>query len=119
MRSDVKHIKNILKKYVQLKQDIKTFSQLSSPVMDSVASHSYGNGTETAVISHADIAYQIKKVEDAINALDSQDQFILIEYVMYKHYSRDEMCQLLNMSRSGFNYSKNQTLQEFNVIYTK
>ena len=117
MRSDVKHIKNILKQYVQLKQDIKTFSQLSSPVMDGVASHSYGNGTETAVISHTDIAYQIKKVEDAINALDSQDQFILVEYVMCKHYSRDEMCQLLNVSRSGFNYLKNEALLEFEMLY--
>ena len=117
MRSDVKHIKNILKQYVQLKQDIKIFSQLSSPIMNGVASHSYGNGTETAVINHTDIAYQIKKVEDAINALDSQDQFILVEYVMYKHYSRDEMCQKLNVSRSGFNYLKNKILVNFLNCY--
>ena len=85
--------------------------------MNRVASHSYGNGTETAVINHTDIAYRIKKVEDAINALDSQDRFILIEYVMYKHYSRDEMCQKLNVSRSGFNYNKNKILEEFTGKY--
>lgn len=117
MRNDVKHIKNILKQYVQLKRDIETFTQVSSPMMNGVTSHSYGNGTETAVINHTDIAYRIKKVEDAINALDSQDQFILVEYVMYKHYSRDEMCHKLNASRSGFNYLKNKVLCLFKINY--
>jgi DNA-directed RNA polymerase specialized sigma subunit len=112
MRNDVKHTKNILKQYVQLKQDIKAFSQVSSPVIGGASSHSYGNGAETAVVNHTDIAYKIKKVEDAINALDSKDQFILVEYVMYKHYSRDEMCQFLQVSRSGFNYIKNQGLEK-------
>lgn len=119
MRNDVKHIKNILKQYVQLKRDIETFTQVSSPVMSGVTSHSYGNGTETAVVNHADISYQIKKVEDAIKALDSQDQFILIEYVMYKHYSRDEMCQKLNASRSGFNYLKNKILFSFDYFFNR
>lgn len=115
MRNDVKHIKNILKHYIQLKRDIDEFSQVSSPAMIGVTGRSYGNGIETAVINRTDIAYQIKKIEDGINALDSQDQFVLIEYVMYKHYSRDEMCRLLNFSRTGFNAYKNKVLKTFNI----
>lgn len=113
MRNDVKHIQNILKYYMQLKRDIELFSQVSSPTINSTTGHSHSNVTETAVINHTDMAYQIKKVEDAIKVLDDKEQFVLIEYVMYKRYCRDDMCHQLGISYSGFNYSKNKILKKF------
>ncbi|QDJ17479.1 hypothetical protein [Lactiplantibacillus plantarum] len=116
MRQDVKKIRNLLKQYAKLKRDLTAFNQVSSPVLSMTPSHGSGNGVETGLISYVDLSYRIKKIEDAINALDSRDQFILIEYVMYKHYSRDEMCQKLSVSHSGFNYLKNQSLRNFQLI---
>ena len=114
MRQDVKKIRDLLKQYAKLKRDFTAFNQVSSPSFDGVSSHSSRNGAEKLIINHTNIAYQIKKVENAINALDSKDQFVLIEYVIYKNYSRNEMCQLLNVSHSGFNYLKNEALFKLN-----
>lgn len=112
MRQDIKKIRNLLKEYAKMKRDLVAFNQVSSPTFDGTLSHGSQNDAERRLINHVNLSYQIKKIEDAINTLESQDQFILIEYVMYKHYSRDEMCQRLGVSRSGFNYKKNKGLEK-------
>lgn len=114
MRQDIKKIRNLLKEYAKMKRDLAAFSQVSSPTFDGTLSYSSQNVTESRLIRHVNLSYQIKKIEDAINTLESQDRFILIEYVMYKHYSRDEMCQKFGVSRSGFNYLKNEALFKLN-----
>jgi len=87
--------------------------------MNRVASHLYGNGTKTAVINHTDITYQIKEVEDALNAIDDpRYQFILHDYIIIeKRFTRNEACQHLSISVSKFNYLKNQALREFKMLY--
>lgn len=117
MRQDVKKIRNLLKQYAKLKRDLTAFNQVSSPSFDGVSSHSSRNGAESRLINHVDLSYQLKKFEDAINALDSQDQFILIEYVMYKHYNREEACNVLQASYSKLNYLKNKALTSFYSFY--
>ena len=83
MRQDVKKIRNLLKKYAKLKRDLTAFNQVSSPSFDGVSSHSSRNGAESRLISHVDLAYQLKEVEYALNAIDDpQYQFILHDYII-------------------------------------
>lgn len=114
MRQDIKKIRNLLKEYAKLKQEIRTFNQVSSPVLSVAPSHSGGNGVETSLINYVDLSYKLKKVEDVIDSLNNQEKFILIEYVINKNYNRGEMCQMLNVSYSKFNYLKNKMLVLFN-----
>lgn len=116
MRQDIKKIRNLLKEYAKLKQEIRTFNQVSSPVLSVAPSHSGGNGVETRLINHVDLSYKLKKVEDVIDSLNNQEKFILIEYVINKNYNRGEMCQMLNVSHSKFNYLKNKMLVLFNRV---
>lgn len=119
MRQDVKKIRNLLKQYAKLKRDLTAFNQVSSPSFDGVSSHSSRNGAESRLINHVDLSYQLKEVEDALNAIDDLDRFILVEYLIYKHYSRDEMCHQLDISYSGFNCLKNKGLERFKRVYKK
>lgn len=119
MRQDVKKIRNLLKKYAELKRDLTAFNQVSSPSFDGVSSHSSRNGAESRLINHVDLSYQLKEVEDALNAIDDpQYQFILHDYIIEKRFSRNEACEQLSVSVSKFNYLKNQALEVFKKIYS-
>ncbi|WP_318767477.1 hypothetical protein [Lactiplantibacillus carotarum] len=119
MRQDVKKIRNLLKRYAKLKHDLTAFNQVSSPSFDGVASHSSRNGAESRLINHVDLSYQLKEVEDALNAIDDpQYQFILHDYIIEKRFSRSEACNQLSVSASKFNYLKNRALEVFKKIYS-
>ncbi|WP_187343380.1 hypothetical protein [Lactiplantibacillus plantarum] len=119
MRQDVKKIRNLLKQYAKLKCDFTAFNQVSSPSFDGVSIHSSRNGTESRLINHVDLSYQLKEVEDALNAIDDpQYQFILHDYIIEKRFSRNEACQLLSVSVSKFNYMKNEALHAFAKFYS-
>ncbi|MBO2728394.1 hypothetical protein GTP01_08720 [Lactiplantibacillus plantarum] len=119
MRQDVKKICNLLNQYAKLKRDLTAFNQVSSPSFDGVSSHSSRNGTETCLINHVDLSYQLKEVEDALNTIDDpQYQFILHDYIIDKRFSRSEACQRLSVSVSKFNYMKNEALHAFAKFYS-
>ncbi|WP_033613712.1 hypothetical protein [Lactiplantibacillus fabifermentans] len=114
MRQDVNKIRNLLKKYAKLKRDLTAYNQVSSPSFDGVSSHSSRNGAESRLISHVDLSYQLKEIEDTLNAIDDpQYQFILHDYIIEKRFSRNEACQRLSVSVSKFNYLKNRALETF------
>ena len=118
MRQDVKKICNLLKQYAKLKRDLTAFNQVSSPSFDGVSSHSSRNGAESRLINHVDLSYQLKEVEDALNAIDDpQYQFILHDYIIEKRFSRNEACSQLSVSVSKFNYLKNRALETFKEKY--
>lgn len=120
MRQDIKNIRNLLKEYAKLKQEIRTFNQVSSPVLSVAPSHSGGNGVETSLINYVDLSCQLKEVDDALNAIhDPQYQFILHDYIIEKRFSRNEACNQLSVSVSKFNYMKNKALEEFVCKYCK
>lgn len=118
MRQDIKKIRNLLKEYAKLKQEIRTFNQVSSPVLSVAPSHSGGNGVETSLINYVDLSCQLKEVDDALNAIhDPQYQFILHDYIIEKRFTRNEACDRLSVSVSKFNYLKNRALIEFKRFY--
>ncbi len=120
MRQDIKKIRNLLKEYAKLKQEIRTFNQVSSPVLSVAPSHSGGNGVETSLINYVDLSYQLKEVDDALNAIHNpQYQFILHDYIIEKRFTRSEACERLSVSVSKFNYMKNCALKKFKVLYCK
>lgn len=83
-----------------------------------MSSHSSRNGAESRLISHVDLSYQLKEVEDALNAIDDpQYQFILYNYIIEKQFSRNEACERLAVSVSKFNYLKNRALLIFSKYY--
>ena len=118
MRQDIKKIRNLLKEYAKLKQEIRTFNQVSSPVLSVAPSHSGGNGVETSLINYVDLSCQLKEVDDALNAIhDPQYQFILHDYIIEKRFTRSEACERLSVSVSKFNYLKNRALETFKEKY--
>lgn len=118
MRQDVKKIRNLLKQYAKLERDLTAFNQVSSPSFDGVSSHSSRNGTESRLINYVDLSYQLKEVEDALNAIDDpQYQFILHDYIIEKRFTRSEACERLSVSISKFNYLKNKALETFKLEY--
>ncbi|MBT9656517.1 prophage Lp3 protein 20 [Lactiplantibacillus plantarum] len=120
MRQDVKKICNLLKQYAKLKRDLTTFNQVSSPSFDGVSSHSSLNGTESRLVNHVDLSYQLKEVEDALNTIDDpQYQFILHDYIIEKRFNRNEACNQLSVSVSKFNYLKNRALEVFKLNYLR
>ncbi len=120
MRQDVKKICNLLKQYAKLKRDLTTFNQVSSPSFDGVSSHSSLNGTESRLVNHVDLSYQLKEVEDALNTIDDpQYQFILHDYIIEKRFNRNEACNQLSGSVSKFNYLKNRALEVFKLNYLR
>ncbi|WP_436670066.1 hypothetical protein [Lactiplantibacillus plantarum] len=111
---------HLLKQYAKLKRDLTTFNQVSSPSFDGVSSHSSRNGTESRLVNHVDLSYQLKEVEDALNTIDDpQYQFILHDYIIEKRFNRNEACNQLSVSVSKFNYLKNRALEVFKLNYLR
>lgn len=119
MKQEIKHIRNILKEYARLKRDIKTFSQVSSPVLSGMPSGgTRKNSVELKMVNHLDLSYKMKQVEDAVQAItEPQYQFILVDYIIEKKYSVEEICTMWGVSRSKFNYMKNRALNSFLSLY--
>lgn len=83
MRKDIKEIRQVLKDYSRIKHDLKQVSFLPSPRFDAVSSHSNSNHTESKFIYHADLSWQLHRVEDAIdNIKDSKYRFIIKNYII-------------------------------------
>ncbi|OTA64468.1 hypothetical protein [Limosilactobacillus reuteri] len=118
MRKDIKEIRQVLKDYSRIKHDLKQVNFLSSPRFDAVNSHSNSNHTESKFIYHADLSWQLHRVEDAIdNIKDSKYRFIINKYIINKKYTRSQMCQRYDISLRSFNSMKNRALVEFAKNY--
>ncbi|NMV59848.1 hypothetical protein FOL80_05250 [Lactobacillus reuteri] len=118
MRKDIKEIRQVLKDYSRIKRDLKQVSFLPSSRFDAVRSHSNSNHTESKFIYHADLSWQLHRVEDAIdNIKDSKYRFIINKYIIKKKYSRKELCDRYNISLRSFNSMKNRALVEFAKNY--
>lgn len=119
MKQEIKHIRNILKEYARLKRDIRVFSQVSSPVLSGMPSGgTRNNGIELKMVNYLDLSYKMKQVEDALRAIKKpQYQFILVDYIIEKKHSVEEICTMWGVSRSKFNYMKNEALEEFDDNY--
>ncbi|MEE6704428.1 hypothetical protein RAO16_03280 [Limosilactobacillus reuteri] len=118
MRQDIKEIRQVLKDYSRIKHDLKQVSFLPSPHFDAVSSHSNSNHTESKFIYHADLSWQLHRVEDAIdNIKDSKYRFIINKYIINKKYTRSQMCQRYDISLRSFNSMKNRALVEFAKNY--
>lgn len=118
MRKDIKEIRQVLKDYSRIKHDLKQVSFLPSPRFDAVNSHSNSNHTENKFIYHADLSWQLHRVEDAIdNIKDSKYRFIINKYIINKKYTRSQMCQRYDISLRSFNTMKNRALVEFAKNY--
>lgn len=118
MRQDIKEIRQVLKDYSRIKHDLKQVNFLPSPRFDAVSSHSNSNHAESKFIYHADLSWQLHRVEDAIdNIKDSKYRFIINKYIIKKKYSREELCDRYNIGLRSFNTMKNRALVEFAKSY--
>jgi len=62
---------------------LTAFNQVSNPPFDEVSSHSSRSSAESRLKNYVDLAYQLKEVEDALNATDDPEhQFILHDYMV-------------------------------------
>ena len=118
MRKDIKEIRQVLKDYSKIKQDLSQVNFLPSPHLDVVSSHSNSNQAELKFIYHANLSYQMYRVEKAIKDIkDSKHRFIINKYIVNKKYSRKEICDRYNIGLRTFNHMKNQALIEFAKNY--
>lgn len=118
MRQDIKQIRQVLRTYARLKDDLKEVSLLPSPQTDKRPVSSPINHTEQAYLYHASLTQHILRIERAIAAIeDERYRFVIRNYVIKKKYNRAEMCQRLQLSLRGFNYLKNRALIEFAKNY--
>lgn len=117
MNKTTKEIMGVLRGYATLKQSLNSIAMVTSPSFDAVNVPCHANHSENKFVRHADISFQIHKIEQAIDELDSKERFIILKYIIDKEYTQKEMCQRYNVSKSGFNYQKNQALTNFAKNY--
>ena len=122
MRKDIKEIRQVLKDYARLKKDLALINArntlINSPLFEGIAAHSNTNHTESKFIYHADLSWQLHRVEEAINNIkDSKYRFIINKYIVNKKYSRKDLCERYNISLRTFNTMKNKALVEFAKNY--
>ena len=122
MRKDIKKIRQVLKDYAQLKKDLALINArntlISSPSFEGISSHSNTNHTESKFVHHANLSWQLLRVEDAINNIkDSKYRFIINKYIDNKKYNRQELCDRYNIGLRSFNSMKNRALVEFAKNY--
>lgn len=122
MRKDIKEIRQVLKDYARLKKDLALINAcntlINSPSFESIAAHSNTNHTESKFIYHADLSWQLHRVEKAINNIkDSRYRFIINKYIVNKKYNRKELCDRYNIGLRSFNTMKNRALVEFAKNY--
>ena len=122
MRKDIKKIRQVLKDYAQLKKDLALINArntlINSPSFDGTGSHSNTNHTESKFVNHANLSWQLHRVEDAVdNIKDSKYRFIIKNYIINKKYTRSQMCQRYDIGLRSFNSMKNRALVEFAKNY--
>ncbi len=117
MNKTTKEIMGVLRGYATLKQSLNSIAMVTSPSFDAVNVPCHANHSENKFVRHADISFQIHKIERAIDELDSKERFIILKYIIDKEYTQKEMCQRYDVSKSGFNYQKNQALTNFAKNY--
>ena len=122
MRKDIKKIRQVLKDYAQLKKDLALINArntlISSPSFEGTGSHSNTNHTGSKFVNHANLSWQLHRVEEAINNIeDSKYRFIINKYIINKKYNRQELCDRYNIGLRSFNSMKNRALVEFAKNY--
>lgn len=122
MKNDIKIIRQVLKSYAQLKEDLELLnareSIMKSPTVPIVAGHSNLNHIENKFVHHANLINKLYQVETAINKIDdSRYQTIIYKYIVNKKYNRQELCDMYKIDLRNFNRMKNQALYEFAKNY--
>ena len=122
MRKDIKKIRQVLKDYARIKEDLELLNiretLISNPTAEITANHSNLNCAENKFVHHADLSNRLYRIETAIDKIDNQRyQTIICEYIVNKKYKRQELCDLYKISLRNFNRLKNQALVEFAKNY--
>ena len=122
MRKDIKKIRQVLKDYARIKEDLELLNVretlISNPTAEITANHSNLNCAENKFVHHADLSNRLYRIETAIDKIDNQRyQTIICEYIVNKKYKRQELCDLYKISLRNFNRLKNQALVEFAKNY--
>ena len=108
MRKDIKKIRQVLKDYARIKEDLELLNVretlISNPTAEITANHSNLNCAENKFIHHADLSNRLYRIETAIDKIDNQRyQTIICEYIVNKKYKRQELCDLYKISLRNFN----------------
>ena len=113
MRKDLKEITAMLKQYAKNKQLLQEFEAVSSPRLGDGITTTASNGTEAKMVRQADLAYNVRMVDNVIDSIDPSFAFIIRSYVIDKQHSATEMAQLLDLSTRGFHDRKTRALMAF------
>lgn len=113
MRKDLKEITATLKQYAKNKQLLQEFEAVSSPRLGDGITTTASNGTEAKMVRQADLAYNVRMVDNVIDSIDPSFAFIIRSYVIDKQHSATEMAQLLDLSTRGFHDRKTRALLAF------
>lgn len=113
MRKDLKEITAALKQYAKNKQLLQEFEAVSSPRLGDGITTTASNGTEAKMVRQADLAYNVRMVDNVIDSIDPSFAFIIRSYVIDKQHSATEMAQLLDLSTRGFHDRKTRALLAF------
>lgn len=113
MRKDLKEITAMLKQYAKNKQLLQEFEAVSSPRLGDGITTTASNGTEAKMVRQADLAYNVRMVDNVIDSIDPSFAFIIRSYVIDKQHSATEMAQLLDLSTRGFHDRKTRALLAF------
>lgn len=103
----------MLKQYAKNKQLLQEFEAVSSPRLGDGITTTASNGTEAKMVRQADLAYNVRMVDNVIDSIDPSFAFIIRSYVIDKQHSAAEMAQLLDLSTRGFHDRKTRALMAF------
>lgn len=103
----------MLKQYAKNKQLLQEFEAVSSPRLGDGITTTASNGTEAKMVRQADLAYNVRMVDNVIDNIDPSFAFIIRSYVIDKQHSATEMAQLLDLSTRGFHDRKTRALLAF------
>lgn len=122
MRKNIKKIRQVLKDYARIKEDLELLNVretlISNPTAEITANHSNLNCVENKFVHHADLSNRLYRIETAIDKIDNQRyQTIICEYIVSKKYKRQELCDRYNIGLRSFNSMKNRALVEFAENY--
>ncbi|OYS47326.1 hypothetical protein CBF86_06760 [Limosilactobacillus reuteri] len=122
MKKEIKIIRQILKDYARIREDLELLNAretlISNPTAEVTANHSNLNHAENKFVHHADLSNRLYRIETAIDKIDNQRyQTILCEYIVNKKYKRQDICNMYNISLRSFNDIKNKALLEFAKNY--
>lgn len=113
MRKDLKEITATLKQYAKNKHLLQEFEAVSSPRLGDGITATANNSTEAKIVRQANLAYNVRAVDNAIDSIDPSFAFIIRSYVIDKQRSAAEMAQSLDLSTRGFHDRKTRALMAF------